>query len=152
MEKKKNINEIIKNKKAFFEYEILERFEAGIALKGTEIKSIRMHNVNIVDSYATFKAMELYIINLNISTYNFGNINNHEPMRSRKLLMHKKELKKLYGKVREQGLTLIPLSIYFSGNKVKVELGLGRGKKKYDKRQSIKEKTLDREAERYIRR
>ena len=150
--KNKNNSEIIRNKKATHEYEIIERYEVGIVLVGTEVKSLREKNLTISDSYATFKGDELYLINLHISHYNFGNINNHEPSRSRKLLMHKKELKKLYGKIKEQGLTLVPIRLYFSRHKIKLELGLGKGKKNHDKRQVLKQKTLDREMERYIKR
>ncbi len=146
-----NSNEIVKNKKALFDYEIIERYEAGIVLVGTEVKSLREKNVTIAESYAVFKGDELYLINLHISHYHFGNINNHEPSRSRKLLLHKKELRKLYGKAKEQGFTLVPIRLYFSKGRVKLELGLGKGKKNYDKRHVLKQKTLDREMERYIK-
>ncbi|EKV58010.1 SsrA-binding protein SmpB [Brachyspira hampsonii] len=145
--------EIVKNKKALFNYELIEKFEAGIVLLGTEVKSLRERSVNMADSYASFKKNgELFIVNMHISPYHFGNRNNHEPLRERKLLMKKRELRRLYGKIKEQGLTLIPVRLYFSRGKVKVELALARGKKLHDKRETLKRKTLDREMERYIKR
>ena len=150
---KNNISsgEIIKNKKALFNYELLEKYEAGIVLLGTEVKSLRERAVNMSDSYASFKNGELFIVNMHISPYDFGNRNNHEPLRERKLLMKKREIKRLFGKVKEQGLTLIPISLYFSKGKIKVELALAKGKKLHDKRETLKRKTLDREMERYIK-
>ena len=142
--------DIVKNKKALFNYELLEKYEAGIVLLGTEVKSLRERAVNMSDSYASFKKGELFIVNMHISPYHFGNRNNHEPLRERKLLMKKREIKRLFGKVKEQGLTLIPISLYFSKGKVKVELALAKGKKLHDKRETLKRKTLDREMERYI--
>lgn len=153
--KKENNNissgEIVRNKKALFNYELLEKYEAGIVLLGTEVKSLRERAVNMSDSYASFKKGELFIVNMHISPYHFGNRNNHEPLRERKLLMKKREIKRLFGKVKEQGLTLIPISLYFSKGKVKVELALAKGKKLHDKRETLKRKTLDREMERYIK-
>ena len=152
-EKNNNISsgEIVKNKKALFNYELLEKYGAGIVLLGTEVKSLRERAVNMSDSYASFKKGELFIVNMHISPYHFGNRNNHEPLRERKLLMKKREIKRLFGKVKEQGLTLIPISLYFSKGKVKVELALAKGKKLYDKRETLKRKTLYREMERYIK-
>lgn len=144
--------EIARNKKALFNYEVIEKFEAGIVLLGTEVKSLRDRGVNMYDSYASFKKGELFIVNMHISPYHFGNRNNHEPLRERKLLMKKREIKRLYGKIKEQGLTLIPISLYFSRGKVKVELALAKGKKLHDKRETLKKKALDREMERYIKR
>lgn len=145
--------EIVKNKKALFNYELVEKFEAGIVLLGTEVKSLRERSVNMSDSYASFKKNgELFIVNMHISPYHFGNRNNHEPLRERKLLMKKRELKRLQGKIKEQGLTLIPVKLYFARGKVKVELALAKGKKLHDKRETLKRKTLDREMERYIKR
>lgn len=141
--------EIVKNKKALFNYKLIEKYEAGIVLLGTEVKSLRERSVNVADSYASFKKGELFIVNMHISPYHFGNRNNHEPLRERKLLMKKREIKRLLGKVKEQGLTLIPISLYFSKGKVKVELALAKGKKLHDKRETLKRKTLDREMERY---
>ena len=142
--------EIVKNKKALFNYELLEKYEAGIVLLGTEVKSLRERAVNMSDSYASFKKGELFIVSMHISPYHFGNRNNHEPLRERKLLMKKREIKRLFGKVKEQGLTLIPISLYFSKGKVKVELALAKGKKLHYKRETLKRKTLDREMERYM--
>ncbi len=150
--KTNNDSEIIKNKKALFNYELVESFEAGIVLCGTEVKSLRARSVNIGEAYATFKKGELFLVNLHISHYNFGNINNHDPLRIRKLLMKKREIKRLYGKVKEQGLTLIPVRLYFSRGKIKLELALARGKKLHDKRETLKKKALDREMERFIKR
>ena len=150
---KNNISsgEIVKNKKALFNYELLEKYEAGIVLLGTEVKALRERAVNMSDSYASFKNGELFIVNMHISPYDFGNRNNHEPLRKRKLLIKKREIKRLFGKVKEQGLTLIPISLYFSKGKIKVELALAKGKKLHDKRETLKRKTLDREMERYIK-
>ena len=145
--------EIVKNKKALFNYELVEKFEAGIVLLGTEVKSLRERSVNMSDSYASFKKNgELFIVNMHISPYHFGNRNNHEPLRERKLLMKKRELRRLQGNIKEQGLTLIPVKLYFARGKVKVELALAKGKKLHDKRETLKRKTLDREMERYIKR
>ncbi|MEI0491966.1 SsrA-binding protein SmpB [Brachyspira intermedia] len=145
--------EIVKNKKALFNYELVEKFEAGIVLLGTEVKSLRERSVNMSDSYASFKKNgELFIVSMHISPYHFGNRNNHEPLRERKLLMKKRELRRLQGKIKEQGLTLIPVKLYFARGKVKVELALAKGKKLHDKRETLKRKTLDREMERYIKR
>lgn len=139
----------IKNKKAFFDYSILEELEAGIALSGTEIKSIRKGSVDLKDSFITIKQNEAYIINMYIAKYEEGNIFNHEERRTRKLLLHKKEIYKLKEKVKIEGLTLIPLKMYFKKNKVKILLGVCKGKKLYDKRATLKEKDLKREAKYY---
>ncbi|MBQ4052142.1 MAG: SsrA-binding protein SmpB [Clostridia bacterium] len=138
---------IAKNKKASFDYFILSTYEAGIALFGTEIKSIRQGRVNLKDSYCEFNEGELYVRGMHISPYEQGNIFNRDPLRLRKLLMHKREIMSLFGKTKQEGLTLIPLSLYFSGSKVKVELGLCRGKKNYDKRETIAKKEAAREME-----
>lgn len=130
----------IKNKKAYFDYEILEEIETGIVLKGTEIKSIRNGKANLKDSYAIIKNNEVFILNMHISHYDQGNIFNHEETRTRKLLLHKKEILKLRDRLEQKGLTLIPLKLYFKGNRAKILLGLARGKKLYDKRESIKKR------------
>ena len=130
----------IKNKKAYFDYEILESFEAGIVLKGTEIKSIRAGKVNLKDSYAIIKNNEVFLLNMHISKYEEGNIFNHEETRTRKLLLHKKEILKIKDSLEIKGLTLIPLRLYFKDNYVKILLGVARGKKLYDKRESIKKR------------
>ena len=130
----------IKNKKAYFDYEILEEIETGIVLKGTEIKSIREGKANLRDSYAIIRNNEVYILNMHISPYEQGNIFNHEETRTRKLLLHKKEILKLRDSLELKGLTLVPLKLYFKGNHAKILLGLARGKKLYDKRESIKKR------------
>lgn len=140
------------NKKARFNYEIIEKIEAGIALKGTEVKSIRNRNVSIGESYAQIKENEVFLHNLHISPYEQGNRENHDPIRVRKLLLHKREIKKLAAKVQQKGLSLIPLSIYLRKGKIKVELGIGRGKRLVDKREAIKKKAIEREIGRIVKR
>lgn len=140
---------IATNRRATHDYFILEKYEAGIVLKGTEIKAIRQGKVNIKESFARIIKGELYLINMHIGHYSHGNIYNHEPLRDRKLLMHKKEIAKLVGKLSQKGLTLIPLSLYFKKNIVKVELALAKGKKLYDRREDIKKRDLQREERRY---
>lgn len=140
--------QIVNNKKANFEYEISDTFEAGIVLKGTEVKSIRLKKVNIEDSFARIMDGEIFIVGINISHYEKANRFNHETVRDRKLLMHKQEIKRLTGKLKERGFTLVPLKIYFKNGKVKILLGLGKGKAKYDKRRAIQKRDLDREMQR----
>ncbi len=140
------------NKKARFNYEIIEKIETGIALKGTEVKSIRNRNVSIGESYAQIKDDEVFLHNLHISPYEQGNRENHDPIRVRKLLLHKREIKKLVARTQQKGLSLVPLSIYLRKGKIKVELGIGRGKRLVDKRESIKKKTIEREIERIVKR
>lgn len=130
---------ICTNRKARHDYEIVETYEAGIVLKGTEVKALREGRANLKDSYARIKDGEIFLLNAHISPYAYGNVNNHDPERERKLLMHKREIMRLLGKVKERGYTLIPLSLYFNDrNKVKVELALAKGKSSYDKREAIK--------------
>jgi SsrA-binding protein len=136
------------NRKARHEYTIIQTYEAGIVLQGTEVKSLRLGKANLVDSYANLKNGEVWLVSAHISVYEQGNINNHEPTRTRKLLLNKSEIRKLIGKVKEKGLTLIPLRLYFKNGKVKVELALAKGKKVYDKRESIAKKDLQRDQER----
>lgn len=136
------------NRQARFNYFVLEEYEAGIVLTGTEIKSIRDGKCNIKDSYGIIRNNEVYILNMHINEYKEGNIFNHDPLRTRKLLLHKKEILKLRDKIGMEGLTLIPLKVYFNKNKVKVLIGLCKGKKLYDKRESLKEKDVRREQER----
>ncbi len=144
---------IATNRKARRDYTILEKMEAGIVLVGTEVKALREGRANLTDSYATVNDEELWLYNAHISPYSMGNRFNHEPKRTRKLLMHAREIRRLIGKVQEKGLTLVPLRIYFNDNgKVKVELGLGRGKKSYDKRREIAERDAKREMRRAMRR
>ena len=135
----------IKNKKASFDYEILDTYVAGIVLTGTEIKSIRSGNCNIKDCYAIVKNGEVFLLNMYIGQYKEGNIFNHSETRSRKLLLHKKEIKKLDEGIKLKGNTLVPVKLYFKNNKLKVSLGVCRGKKDYDKRESIKQRDIKRE-------
>jgi len=142
---------ICQNKTARMNYFFEDTYEAGIALVGTEVKALREGRANLRDSYARVSDGEVYIYDVNISTYTFGNRNNHEPLRVRKLLLHKREIRKLYGKSREKGLALIPLKLYFKNGRVKVELGLGRGKKFHDKREDMKLRDDKRDMERALR-
>ena len=148
-EKKSASRTIAQNKKAWHDYFVDEKYEAGIALFGTEVKSIRQGAVNLKDSYCHFDKGELYAVGMHISPYEKGNIFNREPLRDKKLLMHKKEIMRLNGSVNRDGYSLIPLSLYFSGSKVKCELGLCKGKKLYDKREADAKKQADRDIERY---
>ena len=143
---------ISKNKKARFNYEILERFEAGISLKGTEVKSIRSGNISLDESYAQIRDNEIFLLNLHVSPYEQGNRENHEPTRTRKLLLHRQEIKKLIGKIQQKGLTLLPISLYIKKGIIKVELALGRGKRLVDKREDLKKKSIEREIDRYVKR
>ncbi|MDA2934201.1 SsrA-binding protein SmpB [Acidobacteria bacterium AH-259-D05] len=138
---------VSKNKKAFHQYEILDRFEAGIVLEGTEVKAIREHKVNLKDSYARIKDGEAWLENCHISPYSHGNISNHDPLRPRKLLLHRREIKKLLGKTLKSGFTIVPLSVYLKNGKVKVEIALARGKRLHDKREAARRKAVDREVE-----
>ncbi|MHC4182216.1 MAG: SsrA-binding protein SmpB [Planctomycetota bacterium] len=140
------------NRKARFNYEILEKIEAGISLKGTEVKSVRNKNVSIEESYAQIKNDEVFLYNLHISPYEQGNRENHDPIRVRKLLLHRHEIKKLIAKIQQKGLSLIPLSIYTRKGIIKVELAVGRGKRLVDKRESIKKKAIEREIARIVKR
>jgi len=140
------------NRKAFHDYHIEERLEAGIVLKGTEVKSLREGQVNLRDSYASVDRGELVLHHCHISPYSHGNIMNHDPVRPRKLLLHRKEINKLLGKTQQKGLTLVPLRIYFSPRGLaKVELALAKGKKQYDRREAIKAREVGREVERAIK-
>jgi SsrA-binding protein len=139
------------NRKARHEFAIIQTFEAGIALQGTEVKSLRAGKANLVDSYATVRNNEVWLISAHISEYSQGNLNNHIPTRDRKLLMNRAEIRKLIGKVKEKGLTLVPLRLYFKNGKVKVELALAKGKKEYDKRETIAKKDFQRDQERRIK-
>jgi SsrA-binding protein len=143
---------ICKNRKAYHEYHIEETFEAGLVLTGTEVKSLREGKANLKDSFAKIKDGELFLVNAHISPYSCGNIYNHEPKRDRKLLMHKREINRLFGKVRERGYTLVALSMYFDKrNRAKMEIALAKGKTLYDKRDSIKRKDEKRLREREMR-
>jgi len=136
------------NKKARRNYAIDETYEAGMVLMGTEVKALRQGKAHLKDSYARIKDGEIFLVDTHISPYSHGNQLNHEPERIRKLLMHKREIRKLYGKTRERGYTLVPLKIYFKDGKAKVEIGLGKGKKLHDKREDLKRKDMEREMER----
>lgn len=139
---------VVTNRKARHDYFIIESYEAGIALKGTEVKSLRGGDGNLNDAYAMLNDGEVWLLNMHISPYEQGNINNHEPRRERKLLLNKKEIRRLIGRTAEKGLTLIPLRVYFKKRRVKVEIGLAKGKKMYDKREDIKRREHEREMER----
>ena len=142
---------ISNNKKAYHDYFIDEKFEAGIELFGTEVKSVRAGTVNLKDSYVSLKTGEAILIGMHISPYEQGNIFNRDPLRERRLLLHKKEIARLIGKTKETGYSLIPLSVYLSGSYVKIELGLARGKKAYDKRDAIAERDAKRNIDRAIK-
>ena len=143
--------QVTANKKAWHDYFVDERFEAGIELVGTEVKSIRQGQVNLKDSYCSFKDGELFVLGMHISPYEKGNIFNKDPMRKRRLLMHKREIMNLFGRTKQDGYALIPLSVYFKDSKVKVELGLCRGKKLHDKRACIASRDAKREIDRVMK-
>ncbi len=150
-EKEQGRKTVCKNRRAWHEYEILETLEAGMVLLGTEVKSLREGRVNLKDSYAKVQDGEAYLVDAHISPYSHGNVWNHDPLRERKLLLHKKEIRRLAGKTQERGLTLIPLQVYFKGGKAKVELGLARGKRLYDKRSAIRRREEDRDLRRELK-
>ena len=150
-DKKGGIKIAAQNKKAYHDYFVEEKYEAGIELFGTEVKSIRAGSVNLKDSYCDIKDGELFVIGMHVSPYEHGNIFNRDPLRKRKLLMHKREIMKLHGLVAQKGMSLIPLSLYFKNSHDKVELGLCRGKKMYDKRDSIAERDANREIDRKMK-
>jgi len=148
----RNINIIAQNRKARFSYEILETFEAGMELKGTEVKSMRATAPNIAESYAEVKDDEVWLVNAHIAEFSHGNITNHEPRRPRKLLLHKKQINKLKAAAQKQGFTLVPLQIYFNEkNRAKIALGLGKGKKLHDKRETEKRRDWAREKQRLLK-
>ena len=139
---------ICQNRKARYHYSIEDTFEAGISLLGTEVKSLRQGKSNIGDGYGKIKNGELFLVDAHISPYPHGNRFNHDPLRTRKLLLHRREIRRLIGKIQERGFTLIPLRLYFSNGKVKVELGLAKGKKLFDKRETLKRRAMERDMER----
>ena len=139
---------ICQNKKAWHNYFIEDKYQAGISLLGSEVKSLREGKVNLGDSYGDIKRGEVFLVDAHISPYPQANRLNHDPLRTRKLLLHKREIQRLIGKVQERGFTLIPLRLYFSNGKAKVELALGKGKKLFDKRETLKRKTMERDMER----
>ena len=134
---------IAKNHTAYHNYSISETFEAGIVLTGTEIKSIRNGKVNIKDTYVTIKNGEAFIYGMHISPYEFGNVNNKDPLRTRKLLFHRREIDRLFAAIKQKGVSLVPIEIYFNNNKVKVKVGMGKGKKLYDKREDMAKKDAE---------
>ena len=145
------MKDVARNKKAFHDYQIDEKVEAGMMLVGTEVKSLRDGKANLRDSYVIIKEGEAFLLNCHISHYSHGNIQNHEPTRTRKLLLKKREIEKLAAKVAQKGMSLIPLRIYFKGSNAKVEVGLGRGKKFFEKRESIKERESKKEIDRALK-
>ncbi len=147
----KAVKIVTENRKARHDYFIDETYEAGIELTGTEVKSLRAGKANLKDAYAQVENGELYLFNMHISAYDQGNRYNVDPMRARKLLMHKSEINRLYGKVKQQGMALVPLKVYLKRGRMKVELSLARGKKQYDKREAIAERDAHREVERSLR-
>ena len=149
MESEKKI--IAKNKKAYHDYFVLETIEAGIELFGTEVKSIRAGRINLKDSWCAFKNGEVFANGMHISPYEMGNIFNKDPLRPKKLLLHKREINRLFGQTKQQGLTLIPLNVYFLKGRAKVELGLCKGKKLYDKREAAAKKEASRQTERALK-
>ncbi|HIT13091.1 MAG TPA: SsrA-binding protein SmpB [Candidatus Scatomonas merdigallinarum] len=148
MSKEKDSRLIANNKKAYHDYFIEEKYEAGVSLHGTEVKSLRMGKCSIKESFIRIENGEVYVYGMHISPYEKGNIFNKDPLRPKKLLMHRAEIRKLQGKIAEKGYTLVPLQVYFKNSLVKVEIGLAKGKKLYDKRQDIAKKDQRREAER----
>jgi SsrA-binding protein len=143
---------IARNKRARHDYEILDTWEAGIVLTGTEVKALREGKANLTDSFGVVNAGEVFLLNLHIGSYGQGNVFNHEPTRTRKLLLHRREIRRLIGSVERQGLTLVPLDLYFKGGKVKARLALVRGKQEHDKREDIKKRDAEREIARAMRR
>ena len=151
MPTKQGTKQVTANKKAYHDYFVEEKWEAGIELSGTEVKSIRAGAVNLKDAYCTFKDGEIFVRGMNISPYEQGNIFNKDPLRVRRLLMHKKEILSLFGKTKQDGYSVIPLSVYFRNSRVKIEIGLCKGKKLYDKRDSIAKRDAAREMDRVMK-
>ena len=150
MAESKDSKDLGVNRQAWHNYHLLERFEAGLVLTGTEVKSARGGRVNMRDSYASLKDGEVWLFNCHISPYSHGNFQNHEPLRARKLLLHRQEIDKLNGKVRERGFTLVPLRVYLKTGRIKVEIALAKGKKEYDKRETIRRREADMEAKQAV--
>ncbi len=151
MPSQKGIKTVASNRKAYHDYFILEKYEAGIELAGTEVKSIRAGRVNLKDAFCQVKNGELYVYGMHISPYEQGNIFNKDPMRDRRLLMHRQEIRRLYAHVKQDGYALIPLSLYFKNSRVKVEVGLAKGKKLYDKREAMAERAAKRDMDREMK-
>lgn len=146
-----NNRQIVFNRRALHNYELHETYEAGIVLKGTEVKSIRHGRISIKEAYASFEGTELYVHNMHIAEYDHRGYSQHDPMRDRKLLLHKYELRKLYGAVTQKGLTLVPIKVYLKKGKVKIELALCKGKKTHDKREELRKKDMEREIQREMK-
>ena len=151
MSKNEGIKPVAQNKKAYHDYFILEKYEAGIELFGTEVKSVRAGKINLKDSWCHVRNGEIFAMGMHISPYEQGNIFNRDQMREKKLLMHKKEIKQLYAKIKQEGLTVIPLTVYFKNGRAKLEIGLCKGKKLYDKREAAAQKEAERKIERGMR-
>ncbi len=151
MPQQSELQTVSRNKKAYHDYFVIDSYEAGIELFGTEVKSVRQGKINLKDAWCTIDDGELFVNGMHISPYEFGNIFNRDPLRKRRLLMHKREINHLFGEIKQQGYTLIPLSAYFKKGKLKIQVGLCKGKKNYDKRESIARKDAQREAERALR-
>lgn len=151
MAEKSSVKLIAQNKKAYHDYFILETIEAGVELKGTEVKSIRLGKVNLKDSYAEVKNGQMHALGVHVSPYEKGNIFNTDPLRPKRLLLHKREIMRLYGKVMQEGFTLVPLKVYLKGPLVKIELGLCKGKKIYDKREDAARRSAQREIEKSLK-
>ncbi len=137
--------DIINNRHAFFEYHIQDKYEAGIALRGTEVKSVMLGRIQLKESYVAVKDGEVWLMNAHISHYSHGNINNHEPLRTRKLLLHRKEIERLEKETTQKGMTLVVTRVYWNNGRIKFEIGVAKGKKLYDKREDLKSKTIERE-------
>ena len=151
MPKATGVKQVAFNKKAYHDFHILEKYEAGVELYGTEVKSIRAGNINLKEAFCMVKDGELFARQMHISPYEKGNVFNRDPVRPKRLLMHKREINKLYARIKQDGLALIPLSVYFKNSRVKLEIGLARGKKLHDKRESEAEKTTNRDIERRLK-
>ena len=150
--KKEDEGAIITNRKAFRDFAVLDTMECGIVLQGTEVKSLRDHRGNLGDSFARIVKNEVFLFNVHINPYDFGNLNNHEPTRTRKLLLHKREIQRLLGQVGSKGLTLVPLKLYFKNGRVKVQLAIAKGKTGVDKRQTLRRKATELEIQKELRR
>ena len=151
MPKATGVKQVAQNKKAYHNYHILEKFEAGVELFGTEVKSIRQGGINLKESFCAIKGGELFAQGMHISPYEKGNIFNREPLRPKRLLMHKREINRLHDRIKQEGLALIPVSVYFKNSRGKIELGLAKGKKLHDKRETIAEKDTNRDMERKLK-
>ena len=151
MPKSSGVKQVVFNKKAYHDYHILEKFEAGVELFGTEVKSIRQGNINLKEAFCMIKDGELFVRQMHISPYEKGNIFNRDPVRPKRLLMHKREINKLYLKMKQDGLALVPISVYFKNSRIKLEIALARGKKQHDKREADSEKTSNRDIERKMK-